>query len=412
MKSTLITFLLSILISLIGFSQKLLPAEIHTLEGETISGFIQKTKNYSQSILFKTDPKAAVSTYTPKDIKGFTIDKQLVYEAAEVNLKTVSEGTANVFLQKLLEGKTALYQLEYETNSSVPSKSPVYYFLKTQGENAFTLIEQDNYQNQIKAYFQTYCGDKVQETTFSYIYSDKGLTRLVDSYNQLCSEESTKALIRLERKKTQLYFNIGAGYSRTIIQGGSSLFEDFVFENGTGLNVHFIPEVVLIQGFSVFLGLNYQQLSAHGVQPVVVNEFYINEGEILQLDTHIDFQYLHLLPGLKYRFTANKFSSFINAGVLFGIGMNNNVSTERLKFVSENSGNRLVEEFIESAFAVDKLAHYNLGWRAGLGLEYQLSEQMALYFSYQIQKGANDAKEGSSIRFENTIHGLHVGVKF
>lgn len=414
MKNTFLISLFLLTAISITTAQRFLPAEIYTIDGKTTAGFIKKNSviDYSKSIEFKTTTKNKVKTYQTTQLKGFKINKQATYESVVVQLPNTTKRT--VFLQVLVDGETNLYRLEVDVETAIKMNGQeVSYLLKRDSESNFLQLTEGNYKSQIKEHFVVICGDKVENAIDNYLYVDNGLARMVESYNVACfGEQSSGIRIDLDRNKKKLTLIGGIGLMQTEIRGNSPRLADFAFENGIGINLHFLLQAPIVQRLSFQFGVDYQEMSSRGKSQFIVNEFYTNAGEIIDLESNINFQFIHPIANLKYRILPKKFSPYIYGGIHYGFGLSNKVFLERPVLPFGNGENIATKELDEEPFGIIALGIQDYGWQAGIGIDYQLSEKIILYATYHYQQGTNIPEEGFSLIFENTVQGINAGIQF
>lgn len=417
MKKALLTIVVLTLVTTLLTAQKFIPAKIFTTSGDTLSGYIKDVgkKEKCLQVIFKKNKTDEVTKYNAEELRGYAFGEYRVYESASVSLAGEDGYARPFFLQKIVEGATDLYRLDYEyVEQKAVSQvqfQEAFFIIKPQGSKQAKVLLLNTYRSQLRNYFDNLCADRVQEINDNYRYTEEGLAKIVKAYNEACYQRPAKILLPEKSTKRRFKYQIGIGVQQTTIKNQDLVDIEYDFVGNPNLTVHALLEVPLFKFMAGSIGVEYLRLSTDNKRDVVVNEFYTNAGEVLMLRGLTKSTYLNVPARVKINFGQQKFQPYVYVGVSYALGLNTEITAENLTFVSTIEGDQQTKRPVELFTNISNPANEFVGYHLGVGFDVEISEQLTIFLSMHYQKGNNAIESDSGLRFNSDMFGVQLGIR-
>lgn len=317
---------------------------------------------------YKLSENSPVEKGILSSIKEFGVDNFVKYVRTRVNIDTSSIKTGEIdynklpsfaekelFLKILVQGKASLYEYSiakrniyfYQTDNSAV-KQLVYKRYKNSNSNEIN--ENNTYRQDL--FLNLTCADIKQYQFENLAYNSKVLVKLFVTYNKCTNADYISYNEKNEKNTFNLNLKLHISHSNLNISHIPSNFYDKDFNNKLTPGLGFEGEFILPindNKWSAFIEPTFQYLNIKNTR----SDNNISGGE---LKTAVNYSYLKIPIGLRYRFANNLHSSFfVDVAYTLNINMHSKLNFTR------NNGSYL--------YTLDILAKNNI--TGGIGYKFK-----------------------------------------
>lgn len=409
MKKVFIFFLILsfLLLNHFCFGQKnYIEGQVITLEGDTISGFInyQEWDKNPDKIEFKDSPDGSVKILTPANIKEFAVDHERYqgaivevddspYKVAELDYDpSLRLRKDTVFLQVLYLGSKNLFyyhdwkgKKHFFINYAPEYELLVYkQYMKTIDHHS-NIMDNKKYAGQLVLYLNE-CDD-IRKSIASGKYNLKSLSGIFDEYYR-CTNEDYE--YKKEKDKVKVKFGViaGASYSSLIFK---SEFFDYLVKTDFRGSVN--PSVGI--SLNIVFSRNRGKWSINNELIFSTYKFKETYSDIESEERYtienmeIGYSYLKLNNMVRYKLLIADWIPYLNVGISNGYAINEtNYKLREYRAYStlETSEGK----------ALDQTRKYEQGLIFGLGGKYK---HFSIEFRFELANGMSDYEAlNSSLR--------------
>lgn len=391
-------------------SDRYLEGYIINTGGDTLRGYIKNIGDHLRStyVAFKPSHSGAEVIYHGEDVRKYAIGNSIYYESRPVNI--LGEGIyRRLFLRLLVDGNISLYRLDYEVRVDEPpflQYISTFYFYQVQGRDTLQELREQSAEYEYRSTLANEFGkscliDESKSTTFD----DEGLTNLIIAYNS-CRGYSFRSLITPEKQRNWR-FSVRAGIVQSKIYPNWPEFDEATTDSKPGYQFGITLAFPINRNFAGLGGLAILHREAFYNREHVVTEFYDNAGELLVLESGINLNQLVVPLAIKYHFSAGGFTPFVALGGYAGIAIHNSSYVDKVSFRHLNGEN--LQYAYREEDPIEGLKQFEIGWKVGAGVEYQLSQRRAVSIEVQGTGGRNDAPENHPRHIATQTIGILLG---
>ncbi len=381
-------------------------------DGNKIEGLIRKSAliDLSETVQFKKDQSSEVQKFSPEEVQSFYFENKQ-YEADSIPFLD-DQGRIffkHLFLQKLLEGRFELYRLDHQINDA---PSPLYqyqnkfYYLRTDTKQSMIDLLENNYKIKLGDLFRRRnCEEGALVKTK---FTDAAIAGIVQKLNTCLGADSKRLFVEKKKKKVKL--GIGLGISSHSIATNNGLFDKAKTESNIGVDANFYLYWSLSRKIDIRGGLGYKNRSQTGEIPFIIPEGVSNSGETITLNSEIKINQAYTVWEVLYAFSSSKTKPYILAGAYFGVATGNSAYLETAEYRFENGaglydvkGNNPYDATVNAI---------EVGFSAGLGVAFPISEKQGLFFELKYLSGQNDSTSEQMDFISNQNYQLNVGFTF
>jgi hypothetical protein len=200
---------LSIFFSTIFAQQNIEPGYILATNRDTVKGFVEiaMESELTQSVKFKRDLNSTVKEYTPSEIKGFGIGKE-VYQSMQF-LNTVNKIPVKAFVRQLITGEYNLFSyITPDRKFYLLQKDTIFYFIYDRvTTNRGEIDEEGNYQNYL--HFISINCDKISNLYDRVGFNDRDMSGFVLKVDNCLSAGKATSFYEKPKTKMQPYIFVG-----------------------------------------------------------------------------------------------------------------------------------------------------------------------------------------------------------
>ena len=331
---------------------------------DTIYGLLDdrsQAKN-SKLIRFKPSPDDEIARYSPDELEGYKIGKQ-IYLSRNLLDRSVSfeDLSSNAFVQLINDGAVKFYTWKDKSLDELffIEKYGKVYLLKNEMKrvNLRDRVYMKE-SNEYKMDLRKLTSDCPRELSAENVgFTKKSISNYITEYNNCMSTDNYTSPVvnkKMQLKKTIL---IGGGISNVNVSGSLAEFSesDSKIVPAVGLGLHAdLPMVHKSILFDLFI--EYQQKGAEATDNTV----------------SFDLHYINLTPGISYNYPKGRVKPFLGGG--FVIGKLLNVTSAYTKL---NDAGQSVRIFNRPNFRNNEVG-YELGFQLRGGLAYVLGNGNSL----------------------------------
>jgi hypothetical protein len=354
-------FIQKILLSISGilifqstFGQKnYQPGYVIQLNGDTLHGFIdyRKWDRNPDDIIFKKELSENIFTYSPKDIRGFSVLDE-IYESAIIEtemssdnpddlssdselsikidttfLQTIVSGVKSLYFYKNTSGKEQFYIRHDSTYELLKYKK---YLKQNESDGTSVIAENNKYLGQLTYYLRD-C-PTIQVKLKDTKYGKRSIENLFLSYYK-CTNSEIKFHKKIE--KLPIEFGLLAGLSSTSIN-----FASYSGSFAYLVNSDFKSSENLLAGMFFNIGLPYNQGKWSIYNEFIYTSYkidgffqsYISDKNYTTVNTTIGISSLKVNNMLRFKYPIGKAFVYVNAGISngFAISETNHVKTDEM----------------------------------------------------------------------------------
>lgn len=350
-----------------------LPGEVAYSGGDTLKGYISSAtlEQTPTSIWFRKKVDGPATFLKPADVKWFKMADSY-YISSEVDLEASSKQLQslginpklkfirkNLFLQVLVQGPKSLYCYTDANNVD-------YFYIKVDGVITllqFKRIYDDTYGTTNLREIKKYVGQLI------YYFKDrpdleKFINRtsyeqnsLVDLFNRYYDENASNRVSESNYSKVRFGLTANVSMNELVFSGES--FPEFTTNVAK-------PKLSLMPGIFMEIKepVKYITWSMYNEIQYVPYRFYsVFEDNLYKYTTRLDLDYLTLSSSLRYWHHFEKFTWFANAGVFYGIVVNDK-NQQKMESL-------IVADRKEDKLALEGMNTSTLGVLLGTGLNYK-----------------------------------------
>jgi hypothetical protein len=312
-----------------------------TVRGQMLNYDLVKSPDY---IVFRKAENAIDVTYTPDDIKGFSVGKDR-YISVRIPDPSPEPGLPvqpkNVFLRKIVDGRKSLY---YFTDETLKARfyivedneyTLLIYGEKTvQGEHSQNTVKDQRYKGQLILYFQD-C-PKIQPKINSVTYSERDLKKLFAAYYECVTGEKSSYVSTNE--KSSFDMGILGGYAFTHVAFKQVPLYHFItpvanatYDNSRNYSAGAYAELTFPknhQKWSIFTDGVYSKIdiTGHFQQTSTLATSYTDYLIRISVDQ------VQINLGARYKIIAGKVNFFADAGFCYTINAYSETSIARTQY--------------------------------------------------------------------------------
>jgi len=331
---------------------------------DTIYGLLDDRSHAKNSklIRFKSSPDSEIGKYTPNQLEGYKIGKQ-VFLSRNLLARSVSfeDATSNAFVQLINDGALKFFTWKNKSLDElffIEKYNDVY--LLTNEMKRVKLGDRIYMKesNEYKIDLRKLTSDCQKELSVDNVhFTKKSISKYVTEYNNCMSTENYTSPVvnkKIQLKKSLL---IGGGISTVAVSGGYAEFSESATMVVPSFGVGFHAGLPMVHKAILFdLFLEYQQKGAKALDNTV----------------RFDLHYMNLTPGISYNYPKGRVKPFLGGG--FVIGKLLNVKSAYTKI---NDSGETVRIFNRPNLRNDEVG-YELGFQVRSGLEYVLGNGNSL----------------------------------
>lgn len=357
-----------------------LPGFIITLQEDTVKGFIDY-RNWDKNpktISFKTGDRQEKHSYTPLELKEFTVNTERyvgaiveteISPSKVINMQTTSQlqlRADTAFLESVILGSKSLYYLKNEEgneNFYIDQDAKIellmykkYYQLQ---DGSKVIRENKKYMEQLSFYFKD-CSS-IRSKIANTHYSRKSLEKLFDVYYS-CTQADMA--FRKKAEKTRVETGVIVGASSTSVKFRSDVNAHLVNSNynrSTDFAAGIFFDMIIPRTqskLSLYNDLSYTSYQVRGQYNT-----YEDENKHTSTYTEIGYSYLKLNTMARFKYPVGKAHVYVNGGISNGYAVKEiNYRKQEIKFYTE-------ERTVEDA-AIKNTRRYEQGFILGLGIRY------------------------------------------
>lgn len=346
-----------------------------TLKGDTIHGFINY-RNWGINpghIKFESAQNGAKTVYRPLEIKAFFVHEELYLSGivkSEKSFRTdlslmsdsaqVQTRTDTAFLRVLASGHPSLLFYKNDLNIEnfyLMANGKIHlleykkYIAEGNPNNPNTrnyLKENKKYIGQLMVYLEA-CPRIRPQISFSQ-YTSSSLVKLFQNYYK-CMHENTSYVTKVAKVKVKLGVVAGLLNSNVKFSGYGYAASGIKFSTSENFTGGIVVDLVMprnLHEWSLHNEISYTSLLISGTSSQSIMKFGYSSVSLTDL--------------VRFTYSFGKVSAFVNAGISNGIVMN---------YTNKITYTKLVVGEYEYAVPPSVLMKRDIGWAAGLGLDYK-----------------------------------------
>ena len=381
--------------------------------GDTLIGKIKKESSFAHAeyVMFRQADADSPRKYLPEELLSYYFEDSNYYESFSVPFASSTSTELSyrrLFLKKMVDGDVELFKLEYrirETPSYVYDYQTKFYFIRLSDDETLTDLQENDYRFKIEQFFEgLYCNPEEIAG-----YNDPGLTNLVIAYSR-CANYDVEAIYK-QPTLDKINWGVSFGVASTEVSIENSRIRDFAVENTFGYEFNAFLQSSFNDFLSGRIGLKYKSREHEGRKSETVSEFYVNAGEVLELQSSVEITQLVIPAHLLISPFNGKLSPYLVAGADVGFSLGNSYFFDETRFVRIDGGDNLVVNRV-TPFAPDEINAFELGWVIGLGIDVDLRPNQSIFLEVQYSNNSSNNSRESPLFILQKGFTLLVGYKF